>query len=463
MATDWVAWAIMAALLLPAFWFAVAGSSLLVDYALFLYVFNRGIRRVLDWSQGSFNPFSPIVLVPLIATCFLLLPVFARFRFLHSIPKQIFILFSLAVGYGTLVGLAKNGVAAIYAASEFLSPIALIGFTATAPVDDWTADRWMKSAAWLTVAACLYGWYQYLTIPPWDAFWVERVNFVGYLGKLAPTEMTVFSTFAERGPCASFLALSAIAIIVSRRWRLFLGWPEALLILSTIILTFVRTGLILVAVGVLIHPIINRGKSALSIVVLLAVIAVAGTLGLNRMPNSDRLSSRLSTLGNMQEDGSYQGRLVIANQGTKLLISNPLGFGIGSSGLGGRLNSSGAVIGDNGYLEVLTSLGVPGGLCLAVGFFLLWRYLSICSRSGFADDYNDLSRTFLIVFVIGMLDGNYFSGLTVMWIVFGRALSPMILGKVLNFVDQSRFRTPETFATYNLSPCPSPFLCAVYE
>src|SRR6266481_2202669 len=170
MATDWVAWAIMAALVLPAFCFAVAGSSLLVDYVLFLYVFNRGIRRVLDWSQGSFNPFSPIVLVPLIATCLLLLPVFARFRFLHSIPKQIFILFFLAVGYGTLVGLAKNGVAAIYAASEYLSPIALIGFMATAPVDDWTADRWMKSAAWLTVAACLYGWYQYLTIPPWDAF-----------------------------------------------------------------------------------------------------------------------------------------------------------------------------------------------------------------------------------------------------------------------------------------------------
>jgi putative inorganic carbon (hco3(-)) transporter len=305
----------------------------------------------------------------------------------------------------------------------------------------------MKSAAWLTLAACLYGWYQYLTIPPWDAFWVERVNFVGYLGKLAPTEMTVFSTFAERGPCASFLALSAIAIIVSRRWRLLLGWPEALLILSTIILTFVRTGLILVAVGVLIHPIINRGKSALSIFVLLAVIAVAGTLGLNRMPNSDRLTRRLSTLGNMQEDGSYQGRLVTANEGTKLLISNPLGFGIGSSGLGGRLNSGSVnVIGDNGYLEVLTSLGVPGGLCLAVGFFLLWRYLSKCSRFGFADDYNDLSRTFLIVLAIGMLDGDYFSGLSVMWIVFGRALSPRILDNVLNFVDQSRFRTRKTFA-----------------
>ena len=383
------------------FWFAAEGSSLLVDYAIFLYVFNRGIRRVLDWSQGSFNPFSPIVLTPLIATGLLLLPFFTRFRFLHSTPKQIFILFFLAVGYGTFVGLARNGIAAVYGASEYLAPIALMGFTATAPVDEWTADRWMKSAGWITVAACLYGWFQYLTIPPWDAFWVEQVGFVGYLGKLAPTEMTVFSTFAERGPCAAFLALTAIPMIVSRRWRLFLGWPEVLLILSTIILTMARSGLILVAVGVLIHPLVNRGKSALSIVVLLAVVAVAGTLGLNRMPNSDRINGRLSTLGNMQEDGSYQGRMGIASEGVKLAISNPAGFGIGSSGLGGRLNSGSvkndAVIGDNGYLEVLTSLGVPGGLCLAVGFFLLWRHLSICSRFGLVDDYLGLARTFLLV------------------------------------------------------------------
>jgi putative inorganic carbon (HCO3(-)) transporter len=290
------------------------------------------------------------------------------------------------------------------------------------------------------VLACLYGWYQYLTIPPWDAFWVERVGFVGYLGKLVPTEMTVFSTFAERGPCGSFLALTMIPIIVSRRWRVFLGWPESLLILSIIILTMVRTGIILIAVGVLVHPIINRGKSALSIVLLLAVIAVASTLGLNRMPNSDRINGRLSTLGNMQDDGSFKGRLLIANYGVKLALGNPVGFGIGSSALGVKLNSgpgSESVMGDNGYLEVLTSLGVPGGICLAIGFWLLWRHLSFCSRHGLTDDFIAMSRTFLFVFMFGMLVGNYFSGLSVMWIVFGRALSPMTLDKLLSFLDLS--------------------------
>ena len=140
-------------------------------------------------------------------------------------------------------------------------------------------------------------------------------------------------------------------------------------------------------------------------------------------------------------------------------MSNPVGYGIGSSGLGGRLNSGSvkddSLIGDNGYLEVLTSLGVPGGLCLAVGFFLLWGHLSSCSRFGLADDYIDLSRTFLIVLAIGMLEGNYFSGLSVMWIVIGRALSPMLLDNLLNSFGESRSEIPTKLPDYSLSTCPS--------
>jgi putative inorganic carbon (HCO3(-)) transporter len=448
MAIDWMAWAVTAAFLAPAIVLAAKGSSLLVEYAIFLYVINREIRRIVDWWQGSFNPFSPIVLIPLIATCLLVLPFFSRFGSLHPTVKKIFILFFLAIGYGTFVGLACNGIAAVYAASEFLSPIALMGFTATAPVGQWTADRWMKSAGWITVGACLYGWFQYLTVPPWDAYWVQQVGFVGYLGKPAPTEMTVFSTFAERGPCASFLSLALIPIVVSRRWRLFFGVPEVLLILSTIVLTLVRTGLILIGVSILIHPLLNRGRAALGILVLVAAIALAGFVGLDRMPNADRINGRLSTLGNIEEDGSFQGRMGIADAGIKLLISNPIGYGIGSSGLGGRLNTgsvsnSEALIGDNGYLEVLTGLGLPGGLLLAAGFVLVWSHLSTCSRFGLVDDYVGLSRTFFVVLLVGMLAGNYFSGLSVMWVAFGQALSPRMLEKLM-LIDAPDIEIPAT-------------------
>jgi putative inorganic carbon (HCO3(-)) transporter len=428
-----IEWAVTALLILPALCLSAQNSPALVDYAILIYAFNREIRRVVDWHQGAFNPFSPISLTPLLIIAVLLIPFVGRLKRLHAIPKQAFFLLFIAVGYGTFVGLAHNGFAAIYAAAEYLSPIALMGYAAVSQADERTSDRWLKTAGWATVAACAYGWYQYLTIPPWDAFWVESVGFVGYLGKLAPTEISVFSTFGERGLCAAFLAVSAIPILVSRRWRLMLGWPEGLLILSVILLTMVRTGIILVGLGVVLYPVLNRGKGAARLALLLAAFGVTATVGFDRLPGADRINGRFSTLQNMQQDASYQGRMGIAQYGFQMAVSNPVGFGIGFTGLGSRLNTGSAYAttsADNGYLDILISLGVPGMFCFAIAFVMLWRYLAMCTRFGLRDDYFALARDFFVVFLIGMMVANFFNGLTVMWIALGRALSPALLNKL---------------------------------
>jgi putative inorganic carbon (hco3(-)) transporter len=428
-----IEWAATAILLLPAVAFAAKGSSFLVDYSILLYVFNREIRRVFDWYEGSFNPFSPISITPLIVLCLLLMPFFSRYRTLHPLPKQMFALFFFGIAYATLLGIAKNGLAAIYGAAEYLAALALMGYTATASIDDRTADRWIKTVGWAGIMASVYGWIQYLTVPPWDAFWVESVGFVGYLGKMVPTEIVVFSTFPERGPCASFLALAAIPMLVSRRWRLFLGWPEALLFVSVILLTMSRGGIILIGLGLVLYPILNRGKGSVTVVFAAALASITAMLGLNHLPDSGRIANRFSTLGHMQEDGSYQGRIQIAGWGLSTVLSNPAGYGMGSTGLGGRLNpGSRAVVGDGGYLEILASMGVPGALCFAGGIFALWRHLSICARFGLRDDYLGLARAFLILLLIGMFMGNFFTTFGVMWIAFGRTLSPMMLEKLMN-------------------------------
>lgn len=439
-------WAIAILLVLPAFAFAAKGSSLLVDYSILVYVFNREIRRVVDWYQGSFNALSPISLTPLIVLCLLLLPFFSRYRSLHPLAKQMFFLFLLAIAYGTFLGLIKNGLAAVYGGAEYLSAIALMGYTATASIDDRTADRWLKTAGWAAVVASGYGWIQYLTVPPWDSFWVQSVGLVGYLGKMVPTEIVVFSTFPERGPCAGFLALATIPMLVSRRWRLFLGWPEALLILSVILLTFARTGIILVGLGLILYALLNRNKGSASVVVVATLVALAATLGLKHLPDSGRIENRFSTLGHLQDDGSFQGRISMAQAESTMVLSNPAGFGMGSTGMASRVNTgssyeSDAVVGDNGYLELFASIGLPGVLCFAAGIFSLWRHLSTCSRLGLRDDYLGLARAFLILLLIGMLVGNFFVYFSVMWITFGRTLSPQMLEKLENLsvgLDQSR-------------------------
>jgi putative inorganic carbon (hco3(-)) transporter len=354
-------WIVAVLLILPALAFAVKGSSLLVDYAILLFVFNREIRRLVEWHEGSFNPLSPISLTPLIVLCLLLIPFYSRYRLLHPLPKQMFGLFILAIAYGTFIGFIRNGMATVYGAAEYLSAMALMGYTATSSVDDRTVDRWFKTAGLAAVVASVYGWFQFLTVPPWDSLWVERIGFVGYLGKMVPTEIVVFSTFSDRGPCAAFLALVTIPMLVSRRWRLFLGWPEVLLFLSVILLTTVRTGIILVGLGAILYPILNRGKGSATLVAIVALVAIAAMAGLDHLPNFSRIENRFSTLGHMQDDGSLRGRMGIADYGINMVLSNPAGFGMGSTGQGERVNTGSVYIRSCHYGQWLSrTLGFHG-------------------------------------------------------------------------------------------------------
>ena len=290
--------------------------------------------------------------------------------------------------------------------------------------------------------AALYGWFQYMTIPAWDAFWVEQVGFVGYLGRLIPLEMTVFATFPERGNCASYMALAMIPMLVSRRWRPLLGWPEALLLLSCIFLTLSRGGIIMAAIGVILFPLVNKGKGSGRIVLMTIVLLTCALAGLSSLPGADRLTNRFQSLGHMQDDGSFKSRLAIASFGWSSVFEHPLGFGIGSSGLAGRINTgnqfeNNSVVTDNGWLTLMTSLGLPGFALFVAAIAMLWHYFSMLSRFGVRDDFLGLARAYLIATLIFMWSGNYFSELSVMWIAMGRALSPLLLYKLRSGLPES--------------------------
>ena len=418
-------------IIVPGLLFALRGSSYLVDYTILVFVFNREIRRLVDYSNQQFNAFSLISLTPLIMLGLLFAAFVWNFKVLHRNAQQIFVLMLAAVGYGMIIGLWRNGAASVYQGAQYLSTIGLMGYVAISPASDETADRWLRTAGFAGVLAALYGWYQYFVIPDWDAFWVQQVGFVGYLGQLEPTKMTVFSTFAERGVCALYLALAAIPMLVSKRWRVAIGWPEVLLLLSCIFLTFSRSGIIVVLLGAVLYPILNGGKKAGRIVIVCALAVAVLFAAASKVPGADRILTRFESLLHMQDDGSFQGRLLIAQVSWPTVLQNPAGFGIGSSGLATRLNGgSVGVITDNGWLEMMTSLGIPGFLLFASGLALIWRYLSLLGRFGVQDDYLGLARTLLVAALIFNWTNNFFIEFTVMWIAFGRALSPAMFAKI---------------------------------
>lgn len=437
-------------MVVPAAFLYFQRSDWLIDYLIWVTVLNRGIRRYVDWLGGHFNLFSPISLTPLVISGFLFLLVLGGYRNFPAYVQRVFRFFAYALVIGLGWGLLRNGLSAVYAFAEYVAPLSIMGCAVMAGGNERILDRWIKTIGWAAVAASLYGWYQYYTIPPWDAFWVRAVGFEGYLGQLKPTQMVVFSTMSERAPFAGFLAFAVIPMIVSRRWRNITGWGAVILIVATILLTFVRTSLIIIMLAAILFPVLNRGKNTVQIMLLLGVIALAATYGLRQIPTSGKIGKRLQSLGSITQDGSFQGRIDIAGAGLGGLLRNPLGTGLGSAGLGGRVNTgaldANAAIGDNGYFEILYSFGVFGGAFFFYALWLIWKQVHIFERMGIRSETLMMFKALFVTGAIGLIAGNWLAGSSsaVFCIFAGFALFPKT---ALQRLAQARARQRAATAT----------------
>lgn len=413
-------------MLLPALWLAAARSSFLLDYAFFIVALNRGIRRLVDYYiNEAFNPLSTISLTPLIVSALLLLPALSRFRTLTPRCRNIAVLIMVALSHGMVVGFMNAGIGAVYSLGEWLAGFGAFLFAATAPVNSTTADRWMKSSGYAALLVALYGWYQYLTIPPWDAFWVTEVKFVGYLGQLRPTEMSVFSTMHERGPCASFLAWAAIPMILHPRWRIIGGWLTVLLLFSVVVLTMSRSMFIIVALVALLQPALSKGRGLGRVLLFAGLLSVGMNFGLAHLPGENRLQKRYDTLKSIQSDGSYQGRLDIFTHGIPWVIQHPLGLGLGSSGFGAGRIGGGSKEGwcDSGYIEIFSQFGWIGGLAFFGAMVQIWSELSQRIRRGASDPYLFTGRSILLGCLVFLYVGNVFAGFSLFWVFLGISLN----------------------------------------
>ena len=426
---DWVVAAIIIGI---GAYYAFQRSSFLVDYVIVIFVFNRGLRRILDYNAGAFNPLSPVSLTPLAITMLMLLPFLGRFSTLPKSHKTILTCFLGAMAYGFAIGFIRVQFAAIYALAEVLAPIAMFGYILTLGADQNTKDRWLRTSAWCAIIASAYGWYQYFTIPPWDAFWVRAVGFEGYMGILEPTKMSVFSTMAERGVFGGFLGLAIVPMIISPKWRTPLSWLGVILVLSNILLAQTRTGIILATLTILIYVMINKGTGFFQMLIAMAVIGGAAWFGMDKMPGSEKLKDRFSTLGNMQEDGSFQARMDIYSYGVSTILLNPLGFGLGATGISSRINtgdeSNTAVITDAGYVEIVAQYGWLGAIAIVYALWAMWKQLAIRFKIGYRPTEVMLARAFIIALIPACFVGNMITQFSILWIIFGSALDPRALG-----------------------------------
>jgi putative inorganic carbon (HCO3(-)) transporter len=274
--------------------------------------------------------------------------------------------------------------------------------------------------------------------------------------------MVVFSTMAERGVLGGFLGFAVVPMILASKWRP-LSWFGVVLVLSVILLAGTRTGLILAVLSTMVYVMINRGTGFWQLALGFTVVSLAAYFGMGLMPTSEKVQERFATLGNITEDGSYQGRIEIYQSSVGAILTNPLGSGIGATGISGRVNTGGtenqAVIADAGFSEIVIQFGWLGAPLIIYALWRMWQEMAKRFRIGFRPTEVMLGRAFMLALIPACFVSNIITQFSILWIVFGAALDPHALRVFvakLQMMQRARPRTTGVRETLVISTSSRP-------
>ena len=132
-------------------------------------------------------------------------------------------------------------------------------------------------------------------------------------------------------------------------------------------------------------------------------------------------ATRVSTIGNIREDGSFQGRLVNMGRAATHALSEPFGLGLGSHGLAARVASKESEgEGDSsGYIESLRTFGWIGFALMVSVLYRSWsgsRTLITCKN---LDPNVALFRVWFASGMVALLSGNWLFTATFFWVLVG--------------------------------------------
>ena len=367
-----------AAALVPAAVLAFQRSPLLVDYLLVTVAINRLLRRLLDWGEGRYDTTSLISLLPLAIAALMVLTILQRWSSLPAFLRRTGWYWAAAMVYGTGIGVIGWGLPAIYGCAEYVTPLIVLFYCVSLRPSAGVVQRWATVLGTLGVFLGVYGIYQWTDPPPWDVQWVIWSGMFSSMGSPVAYKLAICSTLESRGPAAMYFATTAATLVTIPALRRIGGWFLAAVPVTALLLTQARTGLIYLVIALVASSLFARKRGGIKIILGLLVVGAITAYLLGRQAQSSAIFDRVGTLGNMQDDGSANGRVDIATMGLRTVLTNPIGFGFGSGGNAMKAAMGGteaAAIGDNGYLEILSTLGIPGTLLYGLGLGTIGRQL----------------------------------------------------------------------------------------
>jgi len=376
-----------------------------------LWFFSPFIRRVFDYLIGEYNPAPLPLLAPSLASCLCLLAMLQHADRLVRSPFNGLLLLFLGSTYGFLIALPSVPfIAATQGYLSYIAPLALcfnvILFWKIYPQH---RDVFQTVLGASVVILGTYGVYQYFYLPPWDEMWMIGAG-MDSIGFPRPQEFRVFSTLNSPGPfgmvmAASLLYLFSRSSIATTLLSIpgYFGW----------LLAMVRASWVGWVVGIAAALLNTRGRERARLVYVLFATAV---LGIPVFLATDAIETtvvaRMETLQNVEDDGSFQGRLGQYQSAASAVMKSPFGGGTGSSSV------------DSGVVTVFLQLGVFGGLVYYFGFFLVLR-AALRARSQHTDTFARYALSVGLMMTFLMLAGGQNAGLNgcFLWVSLGLSIA----------------------------------------
>jgi putative inorganic carbon (hco3(-)) transporter len=330
------------------------------------WLLTPAIRRLLEL-MGSAPAADPLSLMPFVATGILALMELQANR-LDRRARTIVVLAVAGVLIGVPAGMLADPASASFAAIAYCAGISAFALGWGDEVRSPRRSTLEQVLAAALPLLALYGIAQYfLPLTAWDSNWVEAGE-LGSLGAPQEDHIRIFATLNAPFTFAVVLGLGII-FVLGRGRRGLDNTLTVLLLTVALALTFVRSAWLALAMGLIVYVASARGRGAgrtVAVVTLcLAGLVVAG--GSN--PTTKAFTERLTSLGDPESDVSAQDRLEITNRLLPAAVNQPLGAGMGQTGLSSRLDEStetDLVDVDDGYLSLLYQSGPLGFLLVLI-------------------------------------------------------------------------------------------------
>jgi hypothetical protein len=343
-----------------------------LSFVVWLFFLTPEVRRLSDYFNGTFSDRSLIMLAPVIAAALCGMNLLTHFRVLmqrRAIPLTLIV---LGIFYGYVIGMVGAGIAAAsYTLISWLFPV-LIAFHILVTWRQYPEYHrtMLKTFVFGGFVIAAYGVYQYVSPPPWDAFWLLQSGMISE-GVPLPFGMRVSSTMNSSGPFAIAMMACLLMTLAARNKTAFLAGGLAV---PALIGTMSRSVVGGLAIGLVYLFVMLDGRSRLRLVGGVAVIVLLCSPVAMVDEISDKAMARFSTVTQLDNDYSYQVRTEIYDHFLSEMTTNIAGQGLGMTGLGSKLSGDGSsnnVDFDSGLMEVPYVLGWPGTLLYAAGVLML--------------------------------------------------------------------------------------------